>query len=60
MGLRDPGIRAALAPHGLTEAVLEDGWGRLRTVTHLPRPVELPESPDIVKQLDWLPPRRSE
>jgi hypothetical protein len=54
MGLRDPGISAALPPHGLTEAVLQDGWDRLRTVTHLPRPVELSASPDIVKQLDGL------
>jgi hypothetical protein len=54
IALPDPGIHAALAPHGLTEAVLDDGWGRLRMVTHLPRPVGLSTNPDIVKRVDAL------
>jgi hypothetical protein len=53
MGLRDPGIRDELAPFGMSEEVLEDGWRRLQRLTHLPRMTQSLDA-NIVHRLDVL------
>jgi hypothetical protein len=61
MGLSDPKIARPLAPHGLTEGTLEDGWARLRAVTRARRaPATSSERSRLVKEIDtmenhWFP-----